>query len=215
MVDDVLLARTIEQAGGDIIHVDAMGAEGADPGVIKKIRNATDLFIIGNNSVHDLESAHKLFSRGADMVSIARAAKYDPTIFRRLALEIEEEQKKYGWYNAPKHICRDGDLRALAFCCMPVKNCPLQDALKLANLSKEEYARIKVESVKNTPLEHGDTTCYGSLTWCCTVHKACIGREAALRKAHLSDAKYMQLKKELAERVKAYLRQKRCSSQAT
>ncbi len=215
IVDDVALARIIEEAGADIIHVDALGAEGSDPSVIKKIRNATDLFIIGNNSVNDFESAHKLFSRGADMVSIARAAKYDPTIFKRLALEIEEEQKKSGWYNAPKHICRDGDLRALAFCCQPVKNCPLHDALKLADLGKEEYARIKVEFARNTLLEKGDTTCYGSLVWCCTVHKPCIGREAALRKAHLSDAKYMQLKKELAEHIKEYTRQKRCSSQAT
>lgn len=214
IVDDVKLARTIEEGGGDIIHVDAVGAEGSDPSVIKKIRDATDLFIIGNNSVHDFETAHKLFSRGANMVSIARAAKYDYTIFKHLAREIEEEQRKYGWYNAPKHICRDGDLRALAFCCMPVKNCPLQDALKLAGLTKEEYAKIKLDFARNTPLEKGDTTCYGSLTWCCTIHKPCVGREAALRKANLSNVQYMQLKKALAEHIKAYMRQKKCMTQA-
>ena len=29
------------------------------------------------------------------------------------------------WENSPSHICRGGDVRGLAFCCPPVKPCPI------------------------------------------------------------------------------------------
>jgi len=75
-VDDIEIARTIERAGADYLHVDAMkpGFNSADYEIIKLIRQETSLFIIGNNSIRNVESAHKMFSAGADGISIARAA---------------------------------------------------------------------------------------------------------------------------------------------
>jgi len=127
-VNDVELAKAIEKEGADIIHIDAMHPRGVDIGVIKRIRNSTDLFIIGNNSVVDLESAKEMFSRGADMVSVARGVLDDPGLINHLVDEISAIQSMTGWYNAPKHICGGGDLRALAFCCLPVKECALHAA---------------------------------------------------------------------------------------
>ena len=75
-VDDITIAKAIDDAGADYIHVDAMkpGHDCADFNVIESIRNNVDLFIIGNNSIRDLESARRMISSGADGISIARAA---------------------------------------------------------------------------------------------------------------------------------------------
>ena len=85
VVNDVELAKAVEKAGADIIHVDAMHPQGVDIGVIKRIRNSTSLFIIGNNSIVDFESAKEMFSHGADMVSVARAARSNPLLDRERA----------------------------------------------------------------------------------------------------------------------------------
>ena len=48
------------------------------------------------------------------------------------------------WDNAPSHICRGGDPRGLAFCCPPVKPCPLRDmTLNQIGLSVDEYLTLK------------------------------------------------------------------------
>lgn len=54
IVDDISLVKQIERAGADIVHVDAMIAgNGADLDAIRKIRDSTSLFLIGNNSITD------------------------------------------------------------------------------------------------------------------------------------------------------------------
>jgi TIM-barrel protein len=75
-VDDLKIVRAITNSGADYLHVDAMkpGFDCADYKKIKSIRKETSMFIIGNNSIRDLESAQKMFSSGADGISIARAA---------------------------------------------------------------------------------------------------------------------------------------------
>lgn len=75
-VDDIEISKTIEKANADYLHVDAMnpGFDTADYDLIKNIRGETNLFIIGNNSIKDIESARKMLSSGADGISIARAA---------------------------------------------------------------------------------------------------------------------------------------------
>ncbi len=75
-VDDIAVAKAVNDAGADYIHIDAMkpGHDCADFNVIESIRNNVDLFIIGNNSIKDLKSARQMFSSGADGISIARAA---------------------------------------------------------------------------------------------------------------------------------------------
>ena len=86
VVNDVEV-EAIQKAGADIIHIDAMHPQGVDIGVIKRIRNSTNLFIIGNNSITDFESAKEMFCHGADMVSVARAVRKNPRIIDQLVFE--------------------------------------------------------------------------------------------------------------------------------
>jgi TIM-barrel protein len=75
-VDEVMVAKAVDDAGADYIHVDAMkpGFNCADYNVIESIKKNVDIFIIGNNSIRDLRSARLMLSSGADGISIARAA---------------------------------------------------------------------------------------------------------------------------------------------
>jgi TIM-barrel protein len=75
-VNDLDVARAVENAGADYIHVDAMkpGFNRADHTIINKISSKTSIFLIGNNSILDLESAREMMAAGADGISIARAA---------------------------------------------------------------------------------------------------------------------------------------------
>lgn len=74
-VDNIIIAKSIEKAGADYLHVDAMkpGHPYADYSVISQIKGSTDIFLIGNNSIKDLKSANKMINSGADGFSIARA----------------------------------------------------------------------------------------------------------------------------------------------
>ncbi|EKQ55274.1 MAG: TIM-barrel protein, putative [Methanobacterium sp. Maddingley MBC34] len=75
-VDEFKTVRAIDHAGADYLHVDAMkpGFNSADYDMVKLIRHETSMFIIGNNSIRDVESARKMLAAGADGISIARAA---------------------------------------------------------------------------------------------------------------------------------------------
>lgn len=76
-VDDLKIARLIESSGSDYIHIDAMkpGFNHADLDIVHKISQKTEnSFIIGNNSIVDVESARKMLNAGANGISIARAA---------------------------------------------------------------------------------------------------------------------------------------------
>jgi TIM-barrel protein len=195
VVGDVELAKAIDRAGADAIHIDTMDS---GPTLIKKIRNATTLKIIANNSIVDYSSAHKMFSMGADYVSVARAAMAGDIALQEILAEVQSYQETVGWYNAPKHICAGGDLRGLTYCCTPVKDCPLHYVLKRAGITKEEYVRIK-ESFKGTKLGAGPDTCFGSMVWCCKITRPCPWRDSSLQDLGFSDVEYMQLKKQLAE----------------
>ncbi len=202
-IDNIKMAKAIEDAGADILHVDAMKkGSGADMETIRKIRDATRLLLIGNNSVTDFDTAKEMFTRGADMVSVGRGVIENPSLITTLVKEVTLLQKEIGWYNAPKHVCRgEGDLRGLAFCCLPVKPCPVHSNIKKIGLSAKEFADIKMEFAKGTPLEYGDSTCFGSLVWCCKITKMCPLRDGVLETIGLSDAEYMKLKRELADYI--------------
>jgi len=201
VVDDLELAKAIENAGADIIHIDAMHPQGVDIGVIKKVRNSTGLFIIGNNSIVDFDSAKNMFSRGADMVSVARAVLKEPGIIDYLVDEVTSVQAMTGWYNAPKHICGGGDLRALAFCCPPVKPCAVHGALKQVGLEPQEFVNLKLGFSQGTSIESGEGTCFGSMAWCCKITKPCFLRDSVLERTKLSDVEYMHIKKKLSEHI--------------
>jgi len=74
-VNDIEVSKVIEDAGAHYLHVDAMkpGFNHADLDVIKKIKENTDIFLIGNNSIRDVKSAKNMLSAGADGISMARA----------------------------------------------------------------------------------------------------------------------------------------------
>ena len=105
------------------------------------------------------------------------------------------------WEDAPSHICRGGDVRGLAFCCPPVKPCPVLNALNEVNLTPQEYIDIKMEFGSETRLGEGTGTCFGSLIWCCKPSKPCPLRDMTLNSIGMSHDEYLDLKKELAERL--------------
>jgi TIM-barrel protein len=77
------ILRILKKAGCHIIHLDAMiEGSGNDLGLISKL--AGEAFLIGNNSVVDVESAEKMLDAGAKMVSAARAVLKDSNFFEKL-----------------------------------------------------------------------------------------------------------------------------------
>ena len=95
------------------------------------------------------------------------------------------------WEDAPSHVCRGGDKRAMAFCCPPVKPCPIVFALEDAGISAQEYVEIKENFGKKTRLGEGEGTCFGSLVWCCKPSKPCPLRDMVLRRINMSTDEYM------------------------
>jgi TIM-barrel protein len=67
----------VEDAGADFLHVDAVkpGYKNADYNVISSIKDNTDIFLIGNNSINNIKSARKMITAGADGISMARSLK--------------------------------------------------------------------------------------------------------------------------------------------
>ncbi|MFP4654801.1 MAG: methanogenesis marker 9 domain-containing protein [Methanohalobium sp.] len=204
VVDDIELSRKIESAGADILHVDATleGKNKADLKAIRKIRDSVRMTLIGNNSITEFSDAKDMFSRGVNLVSVSRGVLDNHNLIDELVEGVTDFQEKIGWYNAPKHICAgEGDLRGLTFCCLPIKPCAVQNKLKKLGITPEEFKDLKMEFAKGTKLEFGDSTCFGSLVWCCKLTKFCPIRDGVLYMLDMSGPEYMQLKKELANYI--------------
>lgn len=75
-LDTLKIAKIIEESGANYLHIDAMkpGKAHADLEIIEKIARETEIFIIGNNSIIDVESGKKMIDAGASGISIGRAA---------------------------------------------------------------------------------------------------------------------------------------------
>ena len=194
--DDRLLARKLWTSGADILHIDLMDFGSAK---LRQIRNSCPLMLIANNSINTFDRMREMFSHGADIVSLAR--KSDIRTLSGLDAAITRYALEEGWYNSPKQLCRGGDIRALTFCCMPVKECPLIPTLTRIGMPKEDYIRMKLDTVKGTPLEDGKQTCFGSLAWCCKTSSPCMFRDMTLKQMGLSKKEYMRLKRELSETI--------------
>jgi len=194
--DDRQLARRIREAGADILHIDLMDTGSAR---VRQIRNSSPLFIIANNGITSYERMMDMFSHGADMVSLARRS--DTRTLAGMDAAIARYADETGWYNAPKQLCRGGDVRALTFCCLPVKQCPLLKMLEKAGLSRQEFADLKMEAVANTPLAEGRNTCFGSLAWCCKLSSPCMFRNMTLQELNLSGQDYMRYKHRLSDTI--------------
>ena len=78
-VDLPELARDLERAGADFVHVDAMDTES----VIADVVDATDLFVIANNGVRDDETVREYVDYGADAVSVGRPSD-NPAVLERV-----------------------------------------------------------------------------------------------------------------------------------
>ncbi len=105
------------------------------------------------------------------------------------------------WEDSPSHVCRGGDKRALAFCCPPVKPCPVIYALEDAKITPQNYIEIKEKFAEKTKLGHGEGTCFGSLVWCCKPSKPCPLRDMVMRRIDMTVDEYMELKKQLSEEL--------------
>jgi putative methanogenesis marker domain 9 len=191
-----MAAKTLREAGLDLLHLDLKGNEGAAQNIIKRLADSGSPKLMLHIPIGDFEEARSLLSMGAEMISMDSSA--DPEFVDWLSLAMKEYHSLTGWYNAPRHICSGGDLRGLAFCCPPIKNCPVHGALRKMGIKAEEYIERKMELSTGTLLEHGDGTCFGSLVWCCKISKPCFMRDAALKKLRLSEKDYMALKRQLA-----------------
>ena len=194
--DDRKLAEILWRAGADILHIDLMDFGSAK---LRQIRNSCPLLLIANNSVTTFDRMREMLSHGAVMVSLARQS--DEQTLAGLDAAITRYADEEGWYNSPKQLCRGGDIRSLTFCCMPVKECPLIPTLERIGMPREEYIRMKMDSVRGTPLEEGRQTCFGSLSWCCKTSSPCMFRDMTLKQAGLSKKEYMRLKRELSDTI--------------
>ncbi|MBS1263412.1 MAG: hypothetical protein MAG715_00593 [Methanonatronarchaeales archaeon] len=86
VVDDGELAASVEP---HFLHVDAVGPGGYDLDAIRVTRENFDGVILGNNSVRGVEDAEAMMDAGADVVSAARPALTEPSLFAKLAEALE------------------------------------------------------------------------------------------------------------------------------
>ncbi|GAD52919.1 tRNA dihydrouridine synthase B like [Halarchaeum acidiphilum MH1-52-1] len=84
-VDLPSLARDLDAAGADVLHVDAMDSEG----VVASVRDAFDGFLIANNGVRDRRTVREYLAYGADAVSIGRPSD-DRAVRERVRDAVEE-----------------------------------------------------------------------------------------------------------------------------
>jgi len=84
-VDLPAVARTVERAGGDAIHVDAMDSEA----VVASVADAADLFVIANNGVRDRATAQEYLRYGADAVSVGRPSG-NPAVLARVRRAVDD-----------------------------------------------------------------------------------------------------------------------------
>lgn len=84
-VDLPALAAALEEAGADLVHVDAM-----DSGpVIADVAAATDAAVVANNGVRDAETVREYLGYGADAVSVGRPSD-DPVVLGRVREAVAE-----------------------------------------------------------------------------------------------------------------------------
>jgi TIM-barrel protein len=79
------LAKAVERAGADAVHVDAMDSRR----VVRDVADATDLFVIANNGIRTREDVFEYFSYGADAVSVGRPSR-DPERVRAIYAAVKE-----------------------------------------------------------------------------------------------------------------------------
>jgi TIM-barrel protein len=84
-VDLPAVAARLDDAGADIVHVDAMDSEA----VVADVVETTDAFVVANNGVRDRETVREYLAHGADAVSVGRPSD-DPRVLRRVRAAVDE-----------------------------------------------------------------------------------------------------------------------------
>lgn len=151
-------AKMCENAGADLIIVhgrtkDKIYSGEVDYGEIERAKAAVSIPVIANGGVFSLQDAERLMDRtGADGVSVARGAMYNPWIFSELTgREIGEKKSLILWQlaNTRKYF---GDRFALvfmrkmiAFYIKGVKNCTDYKLRLFSTKTCEEVERILSE----------------------------------------------------------------------
>jgi TIM-barrel protein len=79
------LAKAIERAGADAVHVDAMDSRR----VVRDVADATDLFVVANNGIRTREDVFEYFAYGADAVSVGRPSR-DPEQVQAIYAAVKE-----------------------------------------------------------------------------------------------------------------------------
>ena len=79
------VAAAAEDAGADVLHVDAMDTEA----VIADVADASDCFLVANNEVRDRASVREYLGHGADAVSVGRASD-DPAVMQTVREATDE-----------------------------------------------------------------------------------------------------------------------------
>lgn len=85
-VDLPALARRLDAAGADCLHVDAMDSEP----VVGEVREVFDGFLIANNGVRDRATVREYLAHGADAVSVGRPSD-DPRVLARVRRALDAE----------------------------------------------------------------------------------------------------------------------------
>lgn len=84
-VDLCAVGRAVSDAGGQLLHVDAMDSEE----VVADVVDATDLTVIANNGVRDRETVEEYLAYGADAVSVGRPSD-DLTVLSRVQEAVND-----------------------------------------------------------------------------------------------------------------------------
>ena len=88
------VARAAEAGGASLVCVHArtkkaMYSGKADPCVVKSVKMAVKIPVIGNGDITDAASAHEMLATGCDGLMIGRGAIGNPFLFREIAAALE------------------------------------------------------------------------------------------------------------------------------